>query len=149
MPATWADGIARVHAYIARCGVPDGSYRFENGSGLFNSSSVSPIQLTAVMRCATRDIRVGPELIAALPVAGVDGTLARRLRDPVTKIHVRAKTGTLGKVATLSGVVGDNSDHLIAFSLFFNDLPEHSLTEARTTLDAMTTALATFAGVGR
>ena len=147
IPATWADGLARVHAYVAHCGVADGKYRFENGSGLFNASSVSPAQLTAIMRCAARDIRVGPELIAALPVAGVDGTLSRRLRDVVTRAHVRAKTGTLGKVATLSGVVGDTGDHLIAFSLFFNDLPEHSLTEARTALDAMTTTLATFAAV--
>jgi serine-type D-Ala-D-Ala carboxypeptidase/endopeptidase (penicillin-binding protein 4) len=75
-PASWADGVGAVQAYLAKLGLPPGTYRCDNGSGLFNASEVSAKQMVTLLRAAHKDYRIGPDLLASLPVGGMDGTLA-------------------------------------------------------------------------
>lgn len=145
-PATWADGRAAVHAYLERIGMPPAGYRVDNGSGLFDASEVSARQVTTVLRAAYKDYRVGPDLVASLPVGGVDGTLARRwFRRPAAG-RVRAKTGTLDKVVTLAGYVALDSGHPLAFAVLVNDIPPGQRASARTAADDIIDALAAYLG---
>ena len=68
-----------MRAHLAKLGLPPDGYRADNGSGLFDATEVS--REAARRRCSPRrtsDYRIGPDLLASLPVGGVDGTLARR-----------------------------------------------------------------------
>jgi D-alanyl-D-alanine carboxypeptidase/D-alanyl-D-alanine-endopeptidase (penicillin-binding protein 4) len=144
-PATWADGLAAMHAQLARIGLP-GGYRCENGSGLFGSTEVSAKQLVALLAAAHRDYRIGPDLVASLPVGGQDGTLARRWAGRPAMGRVRAKTGTLDKVSSLAGYIGVDGGHLLAFAILANDIPQGQRGQVRAMADEMVEALAAYLG---
>jgi D-alanyl-D-alanine carboxypeptidase/D-alanyl-D-alanine-endopeptidase (penicillin-binding protein 4) len=145
-PATWADGRTALHAYLATIGLPESGYRLDNGSGLFDASAVSARQVTTLLRAAHADFRIGPDLIASLPVGGVDGTLARRWHGRAAQGRVRAKTGTLDKVSTLAGYVALNSQHPLAFAILVNDIPPGQRATARAAADDILDALASYLG---
>src|SRR5262249_43382783 len=130
-PATWDDGRAALHGYLAKIGMPAAGYRADNGSGLFDATAVSARQITALLRAAHADYRVGPDLVASLPVGGVDGTLARRWHGRPALGRVRAKTGTLDKVVTLAGYIAIDSEHPLGFAILVNDVPAGQRASAR------------------
>lgn len=145
-PATWADGQAALHSYLATIGLPQAGYRADNGSGLFDATEVSAKQVTTILRAAHRDFRVGPDLVASLPVGGVDGTLAKRWHGRAAAGRVRAKTGTLDKVITLAGYVAIDSEHPIGFAVLVNDIPPGQRASARTATDDILEALVVYLG---
>jgi D-alanyl-D-alanine carboxypeptidase/D-alanyl-D-alanine-endopeptidase (penicillin-binding protein 4) len=143
-PGSWADGIAAVQAYLAKLGVPPGTYRCDNGSGLFNATEVSAKQMVTLLRGAHKDYRIGPDLLASLPVGGMDGTLAKRWHASDARGRVRAKTGTLAAVATLAGYVGVDSAHPVAFAIFVNDIPTGQKGPAKAMADDMLDAIVAY-----
>lgn len=145
-PATWADGVAAVQAYLARLGLPADSYRAGNGSGLFAATEMSPRQLGTLLRAAHADYRIGPDLVASLPIGGADGTLARRWRGRPAQGRVRAKTGTLDKVISLSGYVGVDGSKPLAFSILVNDIPAGQRSITRAMMDDIVDVLAAYLG---
>ena len=143
-PASWADGTAAVRAYLGTLGIAAGSYRADNGSGLFGASEVSAHQLLKILAAAYHDYRIGPDLLASLPVAGVDGTLARRWHDHPARGRVRAKTGTLDKVIALAGYAGVDGAHQLAFVIVSNDIPGGQRPAARSLADDMVDAMVAY-----
>jgi D-alanyl-D-alanine carboxypeptidase/D-alanyl-D-alanine-endopeptidase (penicillin-binding protein 4) len=90
-----------------------------DGSGLSRHDLVTPEALVRVLDAAWRR----PDFAAfyrALPVAGVDGTLAGRMRGTRAAGNVRAKTGSLSRVRALSGYVTSADGELLAFSMLCN-----------------------------
>ncbi|HTL34170.1 MAG TPA: D-alanyl-D-alanine carboxypeptidase/D-alanyl-D-alanine-endopeptidase [Kofleriaceae bacterium] len=147
-PATWADGHAAVQTYLATMGLPPGSYRADNGSGLFDATTVSAKQMVTLLQGAHADYRIGGDLVASLPVGGEDGTLAKRWRNRAGAGRVRAKTGTLEKVATLAGYVAVDSNHVIAFAILVNEIPTGQKGPARAMADDMVDALVAYLDAG-
>lgn len=79
--------------------------RLVNGSGLARETRLSPAQLAALLRWAWAQPWM-PELLASLPVAGLDGTLSRqpgRFGAAAGRAHL--KTGSLRDVTALAGIV--------------------------------------------
>ncbi|HEY8881483.1 MAG TPA: D-alanyl-D-alanine carboxypeptidase/D-alanyl-D-alanine-endopeptidase [Roseateles sp.] len=79
--------------------------RVVNGSGLARETRISPAQLAGLLRWAWGQPWM-PELLASLPVAGLDGTLARqpgRFGAAAGRAHL--KTGSLKDVVALAGIV--------------------------------------------
>ncbi|MGE0546760.1 MAG: D-alanyl-D-alanine carboxypeptidase/D-alanyl-D-alanine-endopeptidase [Kofleriaceae bacterium] len=145
-PATWADGTIAVQAQLATLGLVPGSYRVDNGSGLYSATAVSANQLITLLRAAHADYRIGPDLVASLPVGGLDGTLVRRWQGRPAGGRVRAKTGTLEKVVTLAGYVGVDSGRPLAFAILVNDVPPGQRPAARAMTDEMIDVLAVYLG---
>lgn len=143
-PAAWSDGLAAVRGYLSTIGLPAGTYTQLNGSGLYGASAVSAKQLVTLLRAAYADYRIGPDLIASLPVGGVDGTLARRWHGRDAAGRVRAKTGTLDKVVTLAGFVGIEGGHELAFAILVNDIPPGQRNTSRAMADEMVDALVAY-----
>jgi serine-type D-Ala-D-Ala carboxypeptidase/endopeptidase (penicillin-binding protein 4) len=140
-PATWVDGKAAVAAFVGKLGMLPGSYRADNGSGLYSASEVSARQLVVLLKAAYRDFRIGPDLVASLPVGGVDGTLAHRWSKSAAKGRVRAKTGTLDRVVSIAGYLGVEGAHQLAFAIVANDIPQGQRAAARALADDMVDAL--------
>ncbi len=143
-PGTWADGTAAVRAQLQKIGVAPNTYRADNGSGLFGASEVSAHTLVTLLVAAHKDFRIGPDLVASLPVGGQDGTLAKRWHGRPAQGRVRAKTGTLDKVITLAGFVGIDGGHLIAFAILVNDIPPGQRPATRAMADDMVDALVAY-----
>ena len=57
----------------------------------------------------------------ALPVAGVDGTIASRMKGTAAQGNVHAKTGYVDRARSLSGYVTTADGHLLLFSLLCNN----------------------------
>jgi D-alanyl-D-alanine carboxypeptidase/D-alanyl-D-alanine-endopeptidase (penicillin-binding protein 4) len=62
-----------------------------------------------------------PELMASLPLAGVDGTLKKRMNNPATAGRAHLKTGYLDGVRALAGYVLDNNQQRWVIVFLIND----------------------------
>jgi len=145
-PASWADGLTAVRAQLGALGLTPGTYRADNGSGLYAASEVSAKQLVLLLGKAHADYRIGPDLLGSLPIGGVDGTLARRWHGHPARGRVRAKTGTLDKVTTIAGYIGVDSARPLAFAILVNDIPPGKRGDARAMADEMVDVLAAYLG---
>jgi serine-type D-Ala-D-Ala carboxypeptidase/endopeptidase (penicillin-binding protein 4) len=120
-PAKNGDAAEVVTTWLERIGASEPGIVIKNGSGLFDANRVTASSTVELLRWAWRDPTIQPEFVAQLAVGGVDGTLHKRFRGELTKRRVRAKTGTLDDVISLSGyVLGGAGKGPIAFSLLFN-----------------------------
>ena len=78
----------------------------DNGSGLSRSERISAQSLARMLQGAYLS-PVMPELLASLPVVGVDGTMRRNRSRAVGSAHL--KTGSLRDVAAVAGYVHASS----------------------------------------
>lgn len=122
-PGRAEDAVAAVRATLDEAGLPVDRIDIVNGSGLFDGNRIAAQHLADLLAIGYRDSSIRAELVAHLAVGGVDGTLRRRLRDLPAPRIVRAKTGTLAGVISLSGyVLGPTADAAYAFSVLANDV---------------------------
>jgi D-alanyl-D-alanine carboxypeptidase/D-alanyl-D-alanine-endopeptidase (penicillin-binding protein 4) len=112
-------GAAVVTQTLAEAGVPMQGVRIVDGSGLSRLDRLTANALGGMLKVAWADPIVRPVLLAALPIAGVNGTLEDRLRQPPARGRVLAKTGTTDNASALSGYVGDT----YAFAVVQNGHP--------------------------
>ncbi len=82
----------------------------------------------------------GRDFTNSLPTAGVDGTLADRMRGSAAQRSCRAKTGTLTGVTALSGYCFNASGRRFAFSILMNNVS--NLDRARAAQDRIAAAIA-------
>jgi D-alanyl-D-alanine carboxypeptidase/D-alanyl-D-alanine-endopeptidase (penicillin-binding protein 4) len=145
-PGTSAAGLRAVARHLAALKIAPGSYSMKNGSGLYDASRFSPEQLVRVVRAAALNFKFGNEFLATLPLAGADGTLGHRFLGSGAERYVRAKTGTLANVITLTGVAGAGTARRgwLAFSICINDLQQGKVANARTVADEMAAAMVTY-----
>jgi serine-type D-Ala-D-Ala carboxypeptidase/endopeptidase (penicillin-binding protein 4) len=136
-PGTSARGAATIRGALAQAGVPLSGVRFADGSGLSSLDRLTTRALAALLRAAWADPDVRPAFVAALPVAGINGTLADRMRAPPARGNVQAKTGTTSLASALSGYV----KRRYVFSVLQNGSPV-STYWARRAQDRFATALA-------
>jgi D-alanyl-D-alanine carboxypeptidase/D-alanyl-D-alanine-endopeptidase (penicillin-binding protein 4) len=134
---TGARGAAVVRAALAEAGVPLAGLRLVDGSGLSSLDRLTARSLAGLLRAAWADPVVRPYLLASLPVAGINGTLSERMRQPPARGNVQAKTGTTSLASALSGYV----KRRYVFSVLQNGSPVSSFW-ARKAQDRFATALA-------
>jgi D-alanyl-D-alanine carboxypeptidase/D-alanyl-D-alanine-endopeptidase (penicillin-binding protein 4) len=60
--------------------------------------------------------------VASLPVGGIDGTLDGRLVESPAMRNIRAKTGFIRGVTSLSGYAMNRGGRALIFSILINDL---------------------------
>lgn len=145
-PATFAGASSAVHAVLVGLGVAPGAVALVDGSGLSRDDRLQPRALTRLLARAASgtDPRLAP-LLSGLPIAGFDGTLAKRYRGGPTRVaagDVRAKTGTLNGVSALAGLVRTADDRLLAFDLTADAVPPGGTGRAEAALDGLAAALA-------
>jgi D-alanyl-D-alanine carboxypeptidase/D-alanyl-D-alanine-endopeptidase (penicillin-binding protein 4) len=120
-PATDVDAGLRVLAdFLGNLGVPVGTVRFEEGSGLSRHDTATAEAIVRVLWFMDRR-PAAATFRDALPVAGVDGTLKERMVGTRAAGNVHAKTGSFAGVEALSGYVTSAAGERFAFALLFND----------------------------
>ena len=132
---------AHAKAVLAGLGVDTTGMRIADGSGLSRLDLVRPRQLgdllTGVWRSEHR-----ADFVRALPIGGVDGTLASRFESGPARGRVVAKTGNISAVTALSGYVlrkGEDDPPLV-FSCLVNNFT-CTTSAAKAALDRFVVAL--------
>jgi len=145
-PASFSGAVAAVIRELRRLGVK-GGLRLVDGSGLSPQDAIAPATLVKVLEIATTDTRVRA-LLAGLPVAGFSGTLSGGQSvfsgiGGAARGSVRAKTGNLGTVTALAGLVTDRSGTTLVFAFMADQIPAAGMLQtAANAIDAAAAALA-------
>jgi len=139
--ASTEKGIAVVQQWMAHLGFDPKGYSMVDGSGLSNQNYLTPELLMAVLKYMYQspDFELFRQ---SLPVAGIDGTLANRMKGSPAYRKVTAKTGSLTGVSTLSGYVTARNGHLLAFSIMIQNFVERTSYVAVNYIDKICAALA-------
>ncbi|MGH8529967.1 MAG: D-alanyl-D-alanine carboxypeptidase/D-alanyl-D-alanine endopeptidase [Nevskiales bacterium] len=119
-PGTMESGMERMRDYLRALGVTEQEFVLVNPSGLSSVNRLSARALVRVLQDMHGNFQYQPEFIGSLPVAGVDGTLRKRLRGSPARRWVRAKTGYIDGSITLAGFAGREDGGRIAFAFLYN-----------------------------
>lgn len=95
-------------------------FELYNPSGLTRENSFSASSLHKLLESVRKDFRLFPEFISSLPIAGVDGTLKKRLSGENGTRWVRGKTGLLTGVTSLAGYAGRPNGEVLTFVMIYN-----------------------------
>jgi D-alanyl-D-alanine carboxypeptidase/D-alanyl-D-alanine-endopeptidase (penicillin-binding protein 4) len=93
--------------------------RMDNGSGLSRAARISAQGIGALLAAAYASPYM-PEFMSSMSVAGVDGTMRRRLVGHGVSGHAHVKTGSLNDVGTMAGYVLDRNGRRWAVVLLIN-----------------------------
>jgi D-alanyl-D-alanine carboxypeptidase/D-alanyl-D-alanine-endopeptidase (penicillin-binding protein 4) len=112
-------GRAAVQETLRGFGIADDAYVIADGSGLSRYDYVAPETLARILLGMAR--RPDFDLFyQALPIAGVDGTIASRMRGTAAANNVHAKTGSIANVRSLSGYVTTADGERLVFVMIAN-----------------------------
>ena len=121
-PATAKNGIKVINNFISLIGMSPEKYNLVDGSGLSHYNLVSAELILEVLKYMYySEPGLYKVLVESFPIAGVDGTLAKRMNGTSAENNVKAKTGTITGVSALSGYITSQSGRLIAFSILIEN----------------------------
>ena len=138
-------GLAELTRFLRQAGVASGEVAFDEGSGL-SRNNLTTANATVTLLAFMDRHREREAFVAALPVAGEDGTLSRRFRGTAAAGKVRAKTGTLRWAQALSGYVTTGAGERLAFSFMLNRYQAGAGRSGQDELDSLVLLLANFTG---
>lgn len=119
-PGNLERGMVIIREYMRSLGLSQLEYTLVNPSGLTRDNKLSARALVRVLQDMGGNFQYAPEFQTSLPIAGVDGTLRRRLRNTPAERFIRAKTGYVDDVVTLAGYAGHKDGRIVAFAFLYN-----------------------------
>lgn len=114
------NGISAANSVFQEMGIDPEDMVMVDGSGLSRLNLVTPKQIISLLNYMYRHKYFQP-FYNSLPIAGVDGSLAKRMKGTKAENNVRAKTGFIGGVRSLSGYVRTGDNEPVAFSVIVNN----------------------------
>ncbi|MBS0399322.1 MAG: D-alanyl-D-alanine carboxypeptidase/D-alanyl-D-alanine-endopeptidase [Proteobacteria bacterium] len=109
LPGTPGKGAQAIEEWSRQRGLPLADVELDNGSGLSRITRITVSELATVLNAAYHS-RYAPEFLSSLPLAGLDGTLRRRLKETPAGA-ARLKTGHIDGVSGIAGYVNAGSGH--------------------------------------
>ena len=106
-----------IYDLIEELGLDADQYQIADGSGLSLYNYVSPELMVSLLNYAFSKPDIYSHLYPALPIAGVDGTLSKRMQDTPAYDNVHAKTGTVDGISTLAGYLTAHNGHILSFCI--------------------------------
>lgn len=140
-PGTSGKGAAAVMSFLDGLGVETRGLVIQDGSGLSKENRLTAAALAAVLVGMYRDFESYPEFMSSLPIGGVDGTLDRRMVGGPAQRRIRAKTGHLNSVSSLSGYAFTHQGKVLAFSILVNESRGADVWKVRRSIDRLCSAM--------
>src|SRR6266571_6507884 len=137
-------GLAVVKNFLRLAGIGENDLALNDGSGLSRNDMITANATVQLLTFMSKH-KYFAHFRDALPIAGVDGTLRTRMKGTPAEGNLRAKTGSLSSVASLSGYVTTAAGEHLVFSMMLNNYPDANVVR-RDSIDAMAILLASFAG---
>lgn len=91
-----------------------------DGSGLSRRNLLTAEALTGALTAAYHNPNIYRPLYSSMSIAGVDGTLRKRMKGSQAQGNVHGKTGTLRNVSALTGYVTSADGEILAFAALMN-----------------------------
>jgi D-alanyl-D-alanine carboxypeptidase/D-alanyl-D-alanine-endopeptidase (penicillin-binding protein 4) len=139
-PGSWTNGPTVVRMLVGQLIDPRAAAEavIADGSGMSRDNLVSAELLCRWLEAMAEDERIAESYVSSLATPG-EGTLRRRFqkaggRSGLTN-ELRAKSGYLDGVRSLSGYFTDGSGRMVAFSFLVNEIEAKFDMSARTMLD--------------
>jgi len=123
-------------------GVSKDAEHLVDGSGLSRRDLIAPDSLYALLKKMFEPAGTSP-FISGLPLAGVDGSLANRMKGTPAEGNLRAKTGTMSNIRSLAGYLTTRDGEHLALVVIVNNY-EGSGADANESIDNMAVRLAGF-----
>lgn len=122
-PGSSTRGARVVRDFLRRIGASTEEIIIVDGSGLSKINKVTAATTVRLLEYMWnhKDPQVRTAFYNSLSIAGVDGTLRKRMKSYPTLGNVHAKTGYVGGVRSLSGYVTTTAGTTVAFSLIANN----------------------------
>ncbi|WP_052158837.1 D-alanyl-D-alanine carboxypeptidase/D-alanyl-D-alanine-endopeptidase [Halobacillus sp. BBL2006] len=125
---SWEKGLAVVTSYLSEIGVNTETLCLRDGSGMSHVNMIPAHEISELL-FQVQDKNWFPAFLNSLPVAGVGerligGTIRSRMEGTAAEGNVKAKTGTLAGVSSLSGYVMTQDGENLIFSIVFNNYLE-------------------------
>jgi serine-type D-Ala-D-Ala carboxypeptidase/endopeptidase (penicillin-binding protein 4) len=144
-PGTWQKGSQAVREFLAQTvGVNIDKIVIMDGCGLSRYNLISAHQFVEFLNWMNKQFSYCSEFMASLPISGTDGTLNERMTDANLKGKVRAKTGSMTGISSLSGYLTTKDGELIAFSILQNGFTGKSIRYKTQIEDEICTLLVNF-----
>lgn len=125
---SWREGLAVERRFlIDSVGIDSTHFALSDASGLASNNLVTPRAFTQLLAWMRRHPQY-EAFAAGLPQSGATGSLRRRFVDTPLEGRVRAKTGSISRVNTLSGYVERADGQVVVFSIQAN---HHTLGSSR------------------
>jgi D-alanyl-D-alanine carboxypeptidase/D-alanyl-D-alanine-endopeptidase (penicillin-binding protein 4) len=119
-PATAASGLRALQDTLGTWGVAADWYLPRDGSGLSRYDYLTPNALVSLLTHLWNDPRHKEMFRGTLPVAGVAGSIADRLKGTAAEGRVWAKTGSMSQVRSLAGYLQTQADEPMVFAILVN-----------------------------
>ncbi len=105
--------------FFDEIGMDTDAMRIVDGSGLSRLNYITPRNLVTLLTYmhGHKDAQV---YIDSLPIAGRDGTLRSRMKGTAAEGNVRAKTGYVSRVSSISGYLTTKGGEELVFSILMN-----------------------------
>lgn len=118
--ASLKQGVEVIRSELNKMGLTNKDFEIENPSGFTRSNRLTAHALNSVLIKIKNNFSMFPTLLESLPIAGIDGTLKKRMKDTEAQGFVRAKTGYLDGVVSLAGYAGRKDGSILTFSFLYN-----------------------------
>ncbi|MEX2116345.1 MAG: D-alanyl-D-alanine carboxypeptidase/D-alanyl-D-alanine-endopeptidase [Bacteroidota bacterium] len=139
MPGSAKYGLFQTNVFLSELGIDTTKYRIVDGSGVSHYNLLTADMLIQLLVSMTNRWDIFGLFYESLPIAGVDGTLEMRMRGTKAEGNLRAKTGSIGGVSSLSGYVTTADGERLAFSILMQDfiLPSRLYRNAQDAIGAL------------
>lgn len=125
--ASLKQGVQVIRSELNKIGLTAKDFELENPSGFTRNNKLTAHALNIVLMEMKNNFSMFPTVLESLPIAGIDGTLKRRMKDTAGQGFVRAKTGYLNGVVSLAGYAGRRDGSILTFSFLYNGPRDEAL----------------------
>ncbi len=125
--ATLKKGVEVIRQELKNLGLTAADFVVMNPSGLTLENRLSAYAGNEILSALKNDFRTYSLVLESLPIAGIDGTLKKRMKNSVAEGWVRAKTGYIDTVVSLAGYAGRKNGDIYTFTFLYNGPREESI----------------------
>lgn len=145
-PGSFASGTRAIHEFLKKETLIDlTGFVLNDGSGLSHANKISPNHLSSFLYWIYTKAPFKEKFMSSLPLSGVDGTLRRRMQKRSAHAKVKAKTGNLSGVTSLSGFITPQKGEHFSFVIVVNRKNKSAVEFKRKLEDHICTLLAAHA----